>query len=75
MVDGLVRAGFVARGAAPHDRRVVLISLTPAGRRALAAKRERVAAARRRIHAQLSPAEREQAAALLHRLAEIVEDL
>jgi DNA-binding MarR family transcriptional regulator len=75
MLDGLVRDGYVTRTTAPHDRRVVLIALTGKGDQALAERRARVAAARRRIHAQLTPAEREQASALLHRLAEVVEDL
>jgi MarR family transcriptional regulator, organic hydroperoxide resistance regulator len=75
MLDGLVRGGFVERSAADHDRRVVLVALTAAGEEALAARRARVAAARRRIQAKLTPAEREQAAALLQRLAEAVEEL
>jgi len=75
MVDGLVRAGLVERAPSQHDRRVVLIALTDAGRDALAAKRERVKAVRSEIHAQLSETERNQAAALLQRLAGIVEDL
>jgi MarR family transcriptional regulator, organic hydroperoxide resistance regulator len=75
MLDGLVRAGLVERASAPHDRRVVLIRLTGAGHEALAAKRERVKAVRAEIHAQLSETERNHAAALLRRLAGIVEDL
>lgn len=75
MLDGLVRAGLVERTSAPHDRRVVLINLTGAGHAALAAKRERVKAVRAEIQAQLSEDERNQAAALLRRLAGIVEDL
>lgn len=75
MLDGLVRAGYVTRAASDHDRRVVLVGLTAEGERVLAARRERVAAARRRIQAQLTPEERRQAAVLLQRLAEAVEDL
>jgi DNA-binding MarR family transcriptional regulator len=75
MLDGLVRAGLVTRTTAPYDRRVVLIALTAAGERALRSRRQRVAAARRRIEAQLTAEEREQAAVLLHRLAAVVEDL
>jgi DNA-binding MarR family transcriptional regulator len=75
MVDGLVRGGFVRRSTAPHDRRVVLVTLTGEGERALAARHARVAAMRRRIQAGLTAEEREQAAALLHRLAAVVEDL
>ena len=75
MLDGLVRAGFVARSAADHDRRVVLIALTAEGEQALAARRARVVAARKRIEARLTREEREQAAVLLQRLAEAVEEL
>ena len=75
MLDGLVRPGFVVRSAADHDRRVVLIALTAAGEEALAARRARVVAARERIEARLTPEEREQAAVLLHRLADAVEEL
>jgi DNA-binding MarR family transcriptional regulator len=34
LVDRLVNEGLIARRAAPHDRRVQMVSLTPAGRRA-----------------------------------------
>ncbi len=37
IADGLVAAGYAARTAEPGDRRVVRLSLTPAGRTALAA--------------------------------------
>jgi len=58
LVDGLVSAGLVARGAHPTDRRVILLELTPAGRTRLGGARqvatqvanratERVPAARR----------------------------
>jgi DNA-binding MarR family transcriptional regulator len=73
MLDGLVRDGIVERTPAEHDRRVVLVSLTAAGREAVHAAAERVAAARARVRDQLTPAEQEQAAALLRRLATIVE--
>ena len=49
-------------------------ALTVAGRDAVDAAAERVGAARARVRDQLSPAEQEQAAALLRRLAAIVED-
>ena len=51
------------------------ISLTDEGAAALAAKRAEVQSQRARIAAQLTPAEREQAVALLHRLADLVGDL
>jgi DNA-binding MarR family transcriptional regulator len=40
-LDGLESRGWVERGPHPRDRRQVLISLTPAGRRALAKGRRR----------------------------------
>src|SRR3954447_6627954 len=74
MLDALVRDALVERTPAEHDRRVVFVSLTPAGRDAVDAAAERVAAARARVRDRLAPAEREQAAALLRRLTTIVED-
>jgi DNA-binding MarR family transcriptional regulator len=55
LVSGLEREGLIQRSAHPHDRRVTLLSLTPAGR-ALATE-------------QLLPARRE-AAALFNDLSE-----
>jgi DNA-binding MarR family transcriptional regulator len=75
MLDALVRDGIVERTPAEHDRRVVLVSLTAAGRDAFDAAAERVAAGRARVRDHLTPAEQEQAAALLRRLATIVEEL
>ena len=46
------------------------IALTDGGRDAVAAAAERVDAGRARVRDQLSPAEQEQAAALLRRLAD-----
>ena len=74
MLDVLVREGIAERRAAEHDRRAVLVSLTPAGREALEAAAASVAAARARVRDSLSPAEQEQAAKLLRRLAAIVEE-
>ena len=74
MLDALVREALVERTPAEHDRRVVLVSLTAAGRDAVHAAAARVGAARARVRDHLSPAEQEQAAALLRRLATIVED-
>src|SRR5215218_1125168 len=74
MLDALVRDGLAERTPGERDRRVVLVSLTPAGREAVDAAAERVAAARARVRDHLTPAEQEQAAALLRRLASIVED-
>jgi DNA-binding MarR family transcriptional regulator len=52
----------------------VLVSLTPEGRAVVDAAHEEVEAFRRRVYESLDPAEREQAAALLARLAEVLEE-
>jgi DNA-binding MarR family transcriptional regulator len=74
MLDALVRDGLAERTPCTDDRRVVHIALTAAGRAAVAEAGERVAANRARVRDQLAPAEQEQAAALLRRLAAIVEE-
>ena len=74
MLDALVRDGLAERTPCQQDRRVVHIALTPEGREAVHAAAERVAAGRARVRDQLSPAEQEQAAALLRRLSAVVEE-
>jgi DNA-binding MarR family transcriptional regulator len=74
MLDGLVRDGIAERTPCEQDRRVVNIALTRAGRDAVDAAAARVAAGRARVRDQLTPAEQEQAAALLRRLAAVVEE-
>ena len=74
MLDGLVRDGIAERTPCEKDRRVVHIALTDTGRDAVDAAAERVGAGRARVRDRLSPAEQEQAAALLRRLATIVEE-
>ena len=74
MLDALVRDGIAERTPCEKDRRVVHIALTDAGRDAVDAAAERVGAGRARVRDRLSPAEQEQAAALLRRLATIVEE-
>ena len=74
MLDAIVRDGLAERSPCRDDRRVVHIALTAAGRRAVDEAAERVAANRARVRDQLTPAEQEQAAALLRRLAGIVEE-
>jgi DNA-binding MarR family transcriptional regulator len=74
MLDALVRDGLAVRTPCTDDRRVVHIALTDAGREAVAEAAERVAAGRARVRDQLTPAEQEQAATLLRRLAGIVEE-
>jgi DNA-binding MarR family transcriptional regulator len=73
MLDCLARDGFVERRHSEADRRAVLVTLTPAGREAVEAAHEQVSAWRRRVYESLEPAEREQAAALLRRLSEVLE--
>ena len=70
MVDRVEVAGLVTRRAEPHDRRAVLVDLTPAGRRLLARlERVRRASAEAEFGA-LSPAQREDLANLLRILCE-----
>ena len=74
MLDCLERDGYVARRHSETDRRSVLVSLTPSGRVALQAAHQQVSAWRRRVFERLEPAEREQAAALLNRLSQVLEE-
>ena len=74
MLDCLARDGYVERRHSETDRRAVLVSLTPSGRTAVKAAHDQVNAFRRRVFEALEPAEREQAASLLHRLTEILEE-
>ena len=74
MLDCLLRDGYVTRRHSEEDRRSVLISLTPSGRVAVEAAHEQVSAWRRRVFESLEPAEREQAAALLTRLSQAMEE-
>jgi DNA-binding MarR family transcriptional regulator len=75
MLDALVRDGVVERRASTVDRRIVTVSLTGKGRRLVREKRKVVAEKRQRAYESLSPRERRDAAALLGRLAEVIEDL
>jgi DNA-binding MarR family transcriptional regulator len=75
MLDLLVSRRLVTRLDDPVDRRAVLISLTPAGREALAAKLAEVEQGRRKIAAALEPEEQRVAADLLRRLAVVIEEL
>jgi DNA-binding MarR family transcriptional regulator len=74
MLDALVREGVVARTPCEDDRRVVRVALTEGGRDAVATAGRRVAERRARVRDQLSPEEQAQAAALLRRLATVLED-
>jgi len=74
MLDALVREGVVARTPCEDDRRVVRVALTEGGRDAVATAGRQVAERRARVRDQLSPEEQAQAAALLRRLAAVLED-
>jgi MarR family transcriptional regulator, organic hydroperoxide resistance regulator len=74
-VDVLASRGLVSRLDDPADRRAVLISLTAAGRKALATKLREYDGVRRRIAATLEPHEQRVATDLLRRLAEGIEEL
>jgi DNA-binding MarR family transcriptional regulator len=75
MLDHLERAGIVRREHSTRDRRVVTVALTAQGRRLLERKRAAVSEKRRTLYESLEPDEREQAEWLLHRLAELIEEL
>jgi DNA-binding MarR family transcriptional regulator len=75
MIDVLVADGYVKRVPSPLDRRVVEVSLTAAGRRALRAKDTEIAEFRAAIVASLTEEQRELGADVLLRLAEAVDDL
>jgi DNA-binding MarR family transcriptional regulator len=75
LVDGLEKAGVLRRERSPSDRRTVLVSLTPNGRRRLRRKHQQLARERRRLYENLEPGEREQSERLLRHLAELVGQL
>jgi DNA-binding MarR family transcriptional regulator len=74
MLDGLERDGLVVREHDRADRRRVVVTLTPAGGKALRVKRAARSKARARIAARLTPEQREQATEILMRLAEVVDE-
>jgi DNA-binding MarR family transcriptional regulator len=74
MLDCLARDGYVERRHSEADRRAVLVSLTADGREAVEAGHEQVSAWRRRLFENLEPEEREQAARLLTRLSQVMEE-
>jgi DNA-binding MarR family transcriptional regulator len=75
MLDGLERDGIVSRKASQTDRRAVALRLTPAGVRVARAERARLEAKRAALFEALVPEERAQAARLLDRLADVLEDV
>jgi DNA-binding MarR family transcriptional regulator len=75
MVDSLEREGIVARSPAQGDRRATAVVLTEAGRGLYRRKRAEMQAKRNEIFGSLSESEREQAAHLLGRMAELIDEL
>jgi DNA-binding MarR family transcriptional regulator len=73
-VDALDELGLVERHPDPTDRRAITIELTDDGRRSVEERKARVYAAFRPAAAVLSPADREQLAELLARLAAQLSD-
>jgi DNA-binding MarR family transcriptional regulator len=74
MLDCLARDGYVERRHSEADRRAVLVSLTADGREAVEAAHAEVTAWRRRVFENLEPEEREQAARILTRLSQVLEE-
>jgi DNA-binding MarR family transcriptional regulator len=74
MLGALEATGHVERAGSSRDRRVVLVSLTDAGRVAFERRRLSVSERRRRIAAGLTREERRQASVLLARLTELVDE-
>jgi DNA-binding MarR family transcriptional regulator len=69
-VDALDELGLVDRRSDPGDRRALQLDLTPEGRRSVEERKARVLQAFAPAAAELPPAEREQLAQLLARLAD-----
>ena len=75
IIDGLEKGGLVRRERSQSDRRAVLVSLTPAGRRRVTGKRSELADRRRRLYENLEPEERRHSERLLRHLAELIGQL
>jgi DNA-binding MarR family transcriptional regulator len=74
MLDCLARDGHIARRHSDVDRRSVLVSLTAGGEEVIETTHRHVEAWRGKVLEGLDPQEREQAAILLERLSEVLED-
>jgi DNA-binding MarR family transcriptional regulator len=75
MLDGLERDGIVTRSPSAEDRRKVTVELTEEGLKLVRRKKRRISARRKSVYDSLSPAEREQAVHLLHRFADLLEEM
>jgi len=70
VIDRLEKRGLIQRNAAPHDRRLRLLTVTPEGEALLAEVLPRVHAVQARILAPLDAAERPQFLALMRRVVD-----
>jgi MarR family transcriptional regulator, organic hydroperoxide resistance regulator len=75
MLAALERDGIAERRTSASDRRIVHVTLTADGLERVRAKRGRIEARRAELYESLTPAERDQAARLLERLAAAIEDM
>jgi MarR family transcriptional regulator, organic hydroperoxide resistance regulator len=74
MLDCLARDGFVERRHSETDRRSVLVRLTAGGEQAVEIAHGVIETWRREVFERRKPEEREPAARLLARLAEVLEE-
>lgn len=74
MLALLERRAVVVRARDEPDGRRASVRLTAAGREALEAKHAEIEAAKRKVASQFTPAERARAAALLERLARVIDE-
>jgi MarR family transcriptional regulator, organic hydroperoxide resistance regulator len=75
ILDALERRGIVSRVRAAGDRRVVAVTLTPAGRAVLRRQDAWIRARERAFYAGLDGDERTFAPALLRKLADLIDGL
>jgi MarR family transcriptional regulator, organic hydroperoxide resistance regulator len=75
MLDSLAELGYVERVRSTSDRRVVLNRLTPEGRRRVERKQAEIDERWREALADLSAEQLSQAAQVLRRMAEVVDEL
>jgi len=73
LVGRLENEGLVARTASEHDRRAVVVSLTPKGEQVVARRRERTREALHTLVEQLDAAEQEAVATALPALEHLAE--
>jgi DNA-binding MarR family transcriptional regulator len=75
MLDHLETSGLVARTRSEHDKRVVLVSLTPSGREAIIARKARFQSRWAQALAEFSDDELLVASAVLDRLAAMFDEI